>query len=390
MKHFTFHIVALPHLSVSKNNCFCAFTQKVRNFGRMMTHLGHRVYMYGPQFRDGDEIADDMAEEFVEIVTIEEQDEAYGNPSHRSQLVNVVCDKKHNAMWKLMNTRAIAAIQERQRGFVCATYGTFQQSLQQAGMMTVEYGIGYGGTFAKYRVFESYAHMHGIYGAEQGFNSNGRFYDVVIPNYFDLNDFGYSPKPPATQGLVFLGRMIKRKGLTLVDELARSTDIPITYAGPGAMQNATGIYTDDGLHFQAVQQQYLGPVDVPTRRRLLQNCRALVAPTYYNEPFGGVVVEAQLCGTPVITTDWGAFTETVEQEVSGYRCRTLDQFVCATKLVQKLDRAAIQRKAADRWGMQRVMWQYQEYFEMLDELNRKGWTHIDPTRSELDWLRIQR
>ena len=30
-------------------------------------------------------------------------------------------------------------------------------------VMTVEYGIDYNGTFAKYRVFESYAHMHKIW-----------------------------------------------------------------------------------------------------------------------------------------------------------------------------------------------------------------------------------
>ncbi len=43
------------------------------------------------------------------------------------------------------------------------------------------------------------------------------------------------------------------------------------------------------------------------RLALLGNAKSVLMPTYYLEPFGGVHVEAQLCDTPVITTDWSAF-----------------------------------------------------------------------------------
>ena len=49
------------------------------------------------------------------------------------------------------------------------------------------------------------------------------------------------------------------------------------------------------------------------RLPLLGNAESVLMPTYYLEPFGGVHVEAQLCDTPVITTDWSAFPPMYEE-----------------------------------------------------------------------------
>ena len=50
-----------------------------------------------------------------------------------------------------------------------------------------------------------------------------------------------------------------------------------------------------------------------------------------------------MAGTPAITTDFGAFPETVEHGKTGFRCRTLNEFVQAAKARIALDPQYIHR-----------------------------------------------
>jgi glycosyltransferase involved in cell wall biosynthesis len=72
---------------------------------------------------------------------------------------------------------------------------------------------------------------------------------------------------------------------------------------------------------------------------------ALLLPARYREPFGGEGVEAQMLGTPAITTDHAAFAEIFWHGVTGYRCGILRSFVEAAKQAHLLERDIIASRA---------------------------------------------
>jgi glycosyltransferase involved in cell wall biosynthesis len=119
--------------------------------------------------------------------------------------------------------------------------------------------------------------------------------------------------------------------------------------------------------------EFVGAVGPEKRAKLMGGAIATFAPTLYIEPFGNVVPEAHFCGTPTITTDWGAFTETNINGVTGYRCRTLAEFIQAAEDVKSLDPKTIYETAKYKYSLEAIAPQYDRYFRRLETLWDKGW-----------------
>lgn len=355
MTKFTFHVVGLPHTQTTAEYTHCAYTQKVRKFCNMMSDLGHDVYLYASEENEA------RVHELVTVITKDKQREIFGNENHTKDFFKLKWGM-YEPGWVEMNAAAIRAVASRiqPHDIICAIGGLCQKVIADAfpNNPTVEYGIGYTGTFSKYRVFESYSHMHLVHGLQHD-EFQGSFYDTVIPNYYDVEEFPFSEEKD--DYYLFIGRLNQDKGFGIAQEVCQKLGKRLILAGQG---NFSGY------------GEHVGVVGVEKRGELMSKAKAVFVPSTYIEPFGGVHAEALLCGTPVITTNFGVFTETVENGVNGYRCDVFRDFVAATKAVENFtpaQRKKIRLAAQKRFSTTTVRDQYQAYFERINDLWGKGW-----------------
>ena len=231
------------------------------------------------------------------------------------------------------NNRAAKEIALRKKpgDIVICMYGTENKIAAEANsdLKTVEPGIGYTMTaaFAMYKVFTSYAQMHMHYGWK-GNEQNPNWFDAVIPNGITASEFDYTEEKG--DYFLYFGRVIPSKGVDIAIQATEKTGNKLIIAGAGSL-------SDLGYNTIPNHVTVVGPCDVEQRRKLMSKARALLGPTYYVEPFGNMVVEGYMSGTPAITTDWGGFTETVIQGVTGYRCREFREFVSAINNIDRIN-----------------------------------------------------
>lgn len=352
----TLHMIGLFHTITSLNYSHCAFTGKVLRFPRMMHQYGWRVIEYG------NVLTESGADEFVPLMDWQEFSTLVPTNNRFHGDVAEIGTPWHQRF----EARLIEEMRKRVEPYdiVCHPFGHSHQILPRIfdKAFHVESGIGYPTTFLPLRIFESYAKMHYVLGAEQ---SAGKNYNWVIPNYFDTQEWRFSPEPSPKRPIVFMGRISAVKGMDVIREIAlRMPERQFLLAGQG----------DPVPWFAGMQNvHFVGALVGRERQRFLSGAYAMLMPTTYVEPFGGAGVEAQLVGVPLIASNYGAFTETIEHGQTGFLCNTLGDWLAAIQEVEHLDRRYISRRAQERYGLSTVGKQYDAVFRTIYDLKDQGW-----------------
>jgi len=330
----TLHILSNPYGPVNLLNRIDPFAISTWKFIHWMTKLGWKCIHYSIPGTE------------VDCETV--------------QCLDVI-DQDNDTNVAIYNTRAGAEFEKRNKtgDMVVCFYGIANQgaALVNKDLRIVEPSIGYAThtIFADYRVFTSYAHMHMFYG-ERGMLMNPCWWDDVIPNAFDPNEFTYNETKE--DYLLYFGRVIETKGVHIAIQAAHATGHHLVIAGPGSLEH---------LGYPGVPDHVtmVGYCDAEQRRDLMSKAKAIIGPTYYVEPFGNMVVEGYFSGTPAITTDWGGFTETVQQGVTGFRCRTFKDFINAINNIENIKSSDCRDWAMKNYTDDIVHNRFNDYFNRI-------------------------
>jgi glycosyltransferase involved in cell wall biosynthesis len=176
----------------------------------------------------------------------------------------------------------------------------------------------------------------------------------------DIYPFGASGRGH----VAFLGRYSELKGPDTAIGVAGRLGKPLHMAGKP--------HEEDAAFYRGVLEALLqkpwvrdfGELGHGPKTAMLAGADALLFPIRWEEPFGLVMIESMLCGTPVVAFRGGAVEEVVDHGITGFLAEDEDDMVRLVRdEVPRLDRREVRGRAIERFSSQRMVGDYLDVYE---------------------------
>jgi glycosyltransferase involved in cell wall biosynthesis len=170
--------------------------------------------------------------------------------------------------------------------------------------------------------------------------------------------------------LLWVGRMTAEKGPHRAITAARLARLPLVLAGPVQPGQERFFEHEVAPHIDGVRVRYVGEVLGEQKTRLFSRARALLMPIRWPEPFGMVMLEAMVCGTPVIAFQEGAASELVTPGQTGFLVDDEEQMADACSMTAELDPVRCRATIVERCDVCAVADAYEEVYRRVAALAR--------------------
>jgi|CZKU01.1.fsa_nt_gi glycosyltransferase involved in cell wall biosynthesis len=165
--------------------------------------------------------------------------------------------------------------------------------------------------------------------------------------------------------VAFLGRFAPEKGPHFAIDAARRAGVTVRMGG--------GVHPPDRPFFEREVKprledgtggvEWLGELSHAPKLSLLRDARAMLFPIDWEEPFGLVMIESMLVGTPVIGFPHGSVAEVIEEGVTGFIVRDVAEMAARIRQLDTFDRERCRERAREKWSSLRMAREHEALYE---------------------------
>ncbi|MBL1075253.1 glycosyltransferase family 4 protein [Nocardia sp. 2] len=184
-----------------------------------------------------------------------------------------------------------------------------------------------------------------------------------VHNALRVQDWPFQPEK--RDYALFLGRFTETKAPHLALEAAHAADLPLILAGKCAEPPEVKYFDSAVRPLLTERDTMFGMADAAAKRELLSRARCLLFPVRWEEPFGMVMIEAMVCGTPVVALRGGAVAEVIVDGVTGRICDDPAELPAAIKEVQTYDPEAMRAHVVAHFGADTLGRGYEDIYRQV-------------------------
>jgi len=371
-----YHVIANALVPTKKEYCTDYFTQTCIKFCDMMTKRGHQVYFYGVE----KENVDINATKYITVLPLDEyktinlMTNNYTNP----YLLCYNVDKGLDS-YKYYHTRK----------FTMALLLKLENNYKKGDIVVHTLRDG-GYEYNKNMIHMTLSHGGGFVAGENIVFMTDSWRDIVLDKknmnklcevknhcviypWYTKDEVAFNPKITRdTNTFLYLARCQIIKGFGNFLGCAKTfPKYKFIVAGGCKNYDKNMGLLDTGEENGIVNLNnypnvtYLGKIGIKKKKELLQTVTALIQPTLYVEPGGSNVMEASLCGCPVIAPNKGGFTNTVINGRTGVLYEIGELWEKLIDSVKKINPEDCHRFATSFLSEDIAYGKYMAYFDSL-------------------------
>ncbi|HEY9669055.1 MAG TPA: glycosyltransferase family 4 protein [Coleofasciculaceae cyanobacterium] len=190
-------------------------------------------------------------------------------------------------------------------------------------------------------------------------------YVGTVYNGIDTSQFEFYSQPSNPPYLAFVGRISPEKGPQLAIEIAKRSGWHLKMAGKVDVVDVEFYEQQIKPLIDGKQIEYLGEATHEQKCELMGNAVATLFPITWREPFGLVMVESMVLGTPVIAMELGSTSEVIAHGQTGFLCHSVEECIAAIEPATQLNRKACRQHVLNHFSVERMTDGYEAVYQQI-------------------------